>query len=61
MDNRRNNYRLVRRPEHSWQLNIEDHLITKNIVDISATGLAFKAPSSFKLGVGQTLNMAISP
>jgi len=58
--NRRGNYRLVRKPEHSWQLSIDDALITKNIVDLSATGLSFKAPTSFNMEPGQTLNLNIS-
>lgn len=59
-ENRRQNYRLTRKPEHSWQLSIDDNLITKNIVDISASGIAFKAPSSFAMQPGQTLNLNIS-
>jgi hypothetical protein len=58
--NRRENYRLQRKPEHSWQLSIDDALITKNIVDLSATGLSFKAPTSFNMEPGQTLNLNIS-
>src|SRR5271154_3671051 len=58
--NRRENYRLLRKPEHSWQLSVDDALITKNIVDLSATGLSFKAPTSFNMEPGQTLNLNIS-
>jgi PilZ domain-containing protein len=60
IENRRLNYRLARKPEHPWQLSIDDTLITKNIVDISATGISFKAPSSFTMEPGQTLNLSIS-
>jgi PilZ domain-containing protein len=59
-DNRRQNYRLARKPEHPWQLSVDDALITKNIVDLSATGLAFKAPASFNMKPGQTLHLNIS-
>src|ERR1700677_535483 len=58
-DNRRSNFRLQRKPEHPWQLSIDDDLITKNIVDLSATGMSFKAPTSFNMEPGQTLNMSI--
>lgn len=60
IENRRQNYRLARKPEHSWQLSIDDALITKNIVDLSATGISFKAPTSFNMEPGQTLNLNIS-
>jgi len=59
-DNRRQNYRLFRKSEHPWQLSVNDALITKNIVDLSASGISFKAPASFNMEPGQTLTLNIS-
>jgi len=58
-ENRRSNFRLARRFEHPWQINIDDNLITKNIVDLSASGMSFKAPASFNLEPGQILNLTV--
>lgn len=56
--------RLARQSDHSWQLHLEDdRLITKNITNLSATGMAFKAPGSSDIREGQTLkfNLSIEP
>ena len=56
--NKREISRLSRQPEHSWQLSIEgDMLITKNITNISPSGLSFKAPFSTQLQKGQVVKM----
>lgn len=53
--------RLPRQAEHSWQLRLEDDkLITKNIVNLSAAGMAFKAPASSKFSPGQALRFSLS-
>lgn len=59
--NLRQSIRLPRQPEHSWQLRLEDdRLITKNIINLSATGMAFKAPASSDIHLGQTLRFSLS-
>jgi hypothetical protein len=59
LENRRSQFRLPRKFEHPWQINIDDTLITKNIVDLSPSGMAFKAPASFNLEPGQIINLTI--
>ena len=60
-ENKREINRLPRQPEHNWQLKIEgDMLITKNISNISPTGLSFKAPLSANFSKGQVLKMNLS-
>lgn len=61
MTNKRELHRLPRRPDHNWQLRVDgDMLITKNIMNISPTGLAFKAPLSSKLRAGQVIHVTVS-
>ncbi len=55
--------RLDRHSSDSWQLRIEDDkLITKNITNISPTGMSFKAPlwSEFREGQRLRLNLSLS-
>lgn len=53
--------RLPRQPEHTWQLRLEDdRLITKNIVNLSAGGMAFKAPLSSDIHPGQPIKFSLS-
>lgn len=56
----RSSIRLSRSPEHNWRLKVnKDDLITKNILNLSPTGIAFKAPPKSQFHRGQTLQMKI--
>lgn len=53
-ENKRNVTRLLRKSADVWQLRVEDDkLITRNISNISPTGLSFKAPLGSKFESGQ--------
>lgn len=48
--------RLSRKIEDLWQVNINnDELITRNIINISPEGIAFKAPQRVKFMLGQVV------
>jgi hypothetical protein len=59
--NRRNLQRLGRSASHKWELKVNgDSLITKNISNISPSGLAFKALASTVYKRGQALKIHLS-
>jgi hypothetical protein len=58
--NQRGAPRLDRRLFDIWQLAVNnDELITRHIINISPTGLSFKAPARVKFALGQFLKVAI--
>jgi hypothetical protein len=60
-ENRRDLKRLNRSTGHTWQIHVDnDACITKNISNISPSGLAFKAPSSSHFAQGQRLKLSLS-
>lgn len=59
--NLRNTPRLSRKSSDFWQININhDELITRNIIDVSPSGLSFKAPARSQFLPGQLLQLEIS-
>jgi hypothetical protein len=60
-NNKRSLNRLVRQPDHLWQLSLnDDNLITRNIVNISPGGLSFKAPMSAFIENGQIVKFKLT-
>ncbi len=59
--NKRSILRLNRKPNHSWSLKVDDSkLITKNITNISPTGMSFRAPLWTEFYDGQVLLFNLS-
>ena len=62
LENRRHNYRIASYEdrEQVWTLDInEGELVTRSVVDLSPTGIAFKAPRSVTFQRGQTIQMKL--
>ncbi len=60
-ENKRNTFRIAPQSGKAWQININhDELITRNIVNISPTGMAFKAPVRSHFEEGQRLHLTIN-
>ncbi|CAM5999564.1 unnamed protein product [Sphagnum balticum] len=61
LSNRRTVHRFAQQPRDEWRLKInQTYFMTREITDINATGLSFRASSSIHFDPGQSIDLEVS-